>query len=146
MPGDCSFTGGWASTSGTSYNLSGLSLGTTYWWQVRAINANGETAADNGIWWQFTTQNPFTSIQPFAKTAPLHEVTGQPSSVTLAWNSATNATRYTVCVGTQPGLCDVVNHAETTNTFLALSGLQTGQTYWWQVFAHNNGIAVATSR
>jgi alpha-tubulin suppressor-like RCC1 family protein len=136
-PGDCAFTGGWVNTLATSYNLSGLTLGTTYWWQVRAINAGGQTFADGGIWWQFTTQNPFTGIQPFAKTAPLHEVTGQPSSLTLAWDPAIGATRYTVCVGTQPGLCNVVNHAETTNTFLALSGLQAGQTYWWQVFAHN---------
>jgi alpha-tubulin suppressor-like RCC1 family protein len=136
-PGNCGFTGGWVNTSGTSYSLSGLTLGTTYWWQVRAINAGGETAADNGIWWQFTTQNPSTDIQPFGKSTPSHQVNGQPSNVTLSWNPATNATRYTVCVGTQPGLCDVVNHAETTNTFLALSGLQAGQTYWWQVFAHN---------
>jgi hypothetical protein len=141
-PGNCGFTGGWVNTSATSYNLSGLALGTTYWWQVRAINAGGETAADGGIWWQFTTQNPPALIQPFAKTAPLHEVTGQPSNVAVSWSPATNATRYTVCVGTQPGLCNVVNHAETNGTSYALSGLQAGQTYWWQVFAHNG----ATSR
>jgi alpha-tubulin suppressor-like RCC1 family protein len=140
-PGDCGFTGGWVNTSATSYNLSGLALGTTYWWQVRAINAGGETAADNGIWWQFTTQNPSTDIQPFGKSTPSHQVNGQPSNVTLSWSPATGAARYTVCVGTQPGLCDVVNHAETTNTFLALSGLQTGQTYWWQVFAHNGAAS-----
>jgi alpha-tubulin suppressor-like RCC1 family protein len=140
-PGNCGFTGGWVNTSATSYNLSGLALGTTYWWQVRAINAGGETAADGGIWWQFTTQNPFTLIQPFGKIAPLHQVNGQPSNVTLSWNPATGAARFTVCVGTQPGLCNVVNHAETTNTFLALSGLQTGQTYWWQVFAHNGAAS-----
>ena len=138
-PGDCAFTGGWVNTLATSYNLSGLSLGTTYWWQVRAINANGETAADNGIWWQFTTQNPLLLIQPFAKTAPAHTTAGLPTNQMLMWNSATNATRYTVCVGTAPGLCDVMNHVETTGTSLMLTGAQAGQTYWWQVFAHNNG-------
>jgi hypothetical protein len=70
-----------------------------------------------------------------------HEAIGQLSSLTLSWNAATNAARYTVCVGTQPGLCNVVNHAETNNTFLALSGLQAGQTYWWQVFAHSGAAS-----
>src|SRR5262249_53708273 len=36
---------------------SGLVGNTTYWWQVRARNANGTTDANTGTWWNFTTVN-----------------------------------------------------------------------------------------
>ncbi len=39
----------------TSAALSGLGEGTTYSWQVRAVNGQGTTQADGGTWWQFTT-------------------------------------------------------------------------------------------
>ncbi|HNC10007.1 MAG TPA: hypothetical protein PLX14_14950, partial [Anaerolineales bacterium] len=44
-------------TSGTntSKSLSGLSLGTTYYWQARAHNNTGTTLANSGSWWSFTT-------------------------------------------------------------------------------------------
>jgi hypothetical protein len=49
----------WTST-GTSANvaLSGLSLGTTYYWQIRSINGTGTTYADGSstAFWSFTTR------------------------------------------------------------------------------------------
>ena len=46
----------WISTgSDTSISLSGLSLNTPYYWQVRVVNAEGTTYADDGTWWLFTT-------------------------------------------------------------------------------------------
>jgi hypothetical protein len=39
----------------TSKDLSQLSAGTTYYWQVRAISGGGITYADNSTWWSFTT-------------------------------------------------------------------------------------------
>jgi hypothetical protein len=59
------------------------------------------------------------------------------TNATLSWDAAANAARYTVCVGTQPGLCDVMNNAEATATSLALANAQPGRTYWWQVTAHS---------
>jgi hypothetical protein len=32
-----------------------LSIGATYYWQVRAVNGTATTPADNGSWWSFTT-------------------------------------------------------------------------------------------
>lgn len=45
----------------TSVPMSGLALSTTYYWQVRANNTSGATAADGGAWWSFTTAS---SISP----------------------------------------------------------------------------------
>ncbi len=48
----------WVSTgTGASLALSGLAPGTGYSWQVRAVNAAGQTIADGGGWWTFTTQS-----------------------------------------------------------------------------------------
>jgi uncharacterized repeat protein (TIGR01451 family) len=136
--GDCSASGGgWVDVGGTSHVLSGLSHATTYWWQVRAANAGGQTMADGGVWWRFTTLNaPGSPIGAFGKSAPAHEAIGVATNATLSWDAAANAARYTVCVGTQPGLCDVMNNAEATGTSLALANAQPGRTYWWQVTAH----------
>jgi hypothetical protein len=48
----------WVSTNGArSVTVSGLSLSTSYYWQVRAINSFGTTYADGTEtkYWKFTT-------------------------------------------------------------------------------------------
>ena len=51
----------WVSTgASTSVPLSGLSLATSYYWQVQAVNTSGTTSADGGTWWSFTTLTPAT--------------------------------------------------------------------------------------
>ncbi|MDW8395890.1 MAG: hypothetical protein RMM31_06585 [Anaerolineae bacterium] len=141
-PGDCSVTGGWASAAGTSYALSGLAHDTTYWWQVRAFNANGQTLANNGVWWRFTTGNSPNPVPgPFGKVAPAHQSIGIATNALLSWSASSGAQRYTVCVGTQPGLCDVMNQVEVLSptVSLALANAQSGRTYWWQVTARLPG-------
>jgi hypothetical protein len=59
----------WISTGTTSSaNLSGLSYKTTYYWQVRAKNANGTTYANDSVtsYWSFTT-NFYNTYLPVAK-------------------------------------------------------------------------------
>jgi len=45
----------WVTTAGLSAKLSGLSMGTMYYWQVRAENSAEVAYADGGPWWSFTT-------------------------------------------------------------------------------------------
>ncbi|MEW5939230.1 MAG: HYR domain-containing protein [Chloroflexota bacterium] len=55
--GACDSGGAWTSTSNTaSVGLSGLAPGNGYEWQARAVNGSGNTEADSGTWWTFTTQ------------------------------------------------------------------------------------------
>ena len=43
--------------------ISGLQYATTYYWQVRARNADSDTYANNGTWWSFrTATNSWTTV------------------------------------------------------------------------------------
>jgi serine protease len=53
---DGSCDGSWQRVSGTRVSVSSLARRTTYYWQVRANNANGTTLANGGTWWRFTTR------------------------------------------------------------------------------------------
>ena len=47
----------WVSTGTTrSATITGLGSLTAYYWQVRAVNANGTTYANTGTYWKFTTR------------------------------------------------------------------------------------------
>jgi hypothetical protein len=53
---DSSCNTSWTSTgTSTSKALSGLAAGSTYFWQVRAVNTSGTTYANSGGWWRFYT-------------------------------------------------------------------------------------------
>ena len=49
--------GSWVNVgSALQVTASGFARRVTYYWQVRAVNANGLTNANNGTWWRFTTR------------------------------------------------------------------------------------------
>jgi hypothetical protein len=54
--------------------IDGLSQSTAYSWQVRAVNGNGSTEADHGVWWWFIT-------------TPLLHADGFESGDTSAWSA-----------------------------------------------------------
>ena len=54
---DSACAGAWTNVgAATSRTVSGLARRTTYYWQVRANNAGGQTQANAGTWWRFTTR------------------------------------------------------------------------------------------
>ncbi|PWB68083.1 MAG: hypothetical protein C3F15_17055, partial [Holophagae bacterium] len=130
--------GSWTTVgSGTSAALSGLSWVTTYWWQVRAVNAQGSTEANNGAWWHFTTEN-----QPlpgdFGKIAPADGVTGQLTTLTLSWGASTNASSYECCIDTTDNnACDAFWVSVGLVTSTEVTGLTEWTAYYWQVRAVN---------
>jgi len=47
-----------------SVNVTGLKLGKTFYWTVRARNSSGKIKSDNGVWWNFkvTSSNPYPAL------------------------------------------------------------------------------------
>ncbi|HQP44104.1 MAG TPA: hypothetical protein PLV66_10545, partial [Thermoanaerobaculales bacterium] len=119
----------------TSVYLSGLVAGTSYSWQVRAVNAQGDTEANGGVWWTFTTL-PLPGA--FSKSAPANGATGQPTSLNLSWGSSTDATSYEYCIDTSNnGACNASWISVGGATGAPLSGLSAATSYFWQVRAVN---------
>lgn len=130
----CSTT--WKSTGTNKYvNVSGLTSGTWYW-QVRAKNANGFTYANSGTWWKFTVpQKPGA----FNKLKPVNGATQQPTTVTFTWGASTSAAKYEFCYDTSNNnTCNSTWKSTNLAKTITLSGLLKGKTYYWMVRAVNS--------
>lgn len=122
----------------TSGNMYGLKTGTTYYWQVRAVNAFGMRPANSGTWWNFTTSSTSPLPAAFGKVSPPKAATGQPTSLRLAWQGTARASDYHFCYDTTPNnTCDTGWKNAGTATGVSISGLSRGVTYYWQIRAVN---------
>jgi hypothetical protein len=124
----------WTSTgTSTTATETGLVHNTTYYWQVRAINAAGTTYADSMSFGQFTV---FLAPAAFNKTSPANNATNQPTTVTLTWVASTDATSYEYCFATSTADCTAWTSTGTSTT-ATKTGLVHNTTYYWQVRAIN---------
>lgn len=147
----CDSLDGWTAVwSGRSVTVSGLELGTKYYWQVQAVLDN-ETKVDanSGTWWSFTTKTTSsTAPGAFAKTLPANGVTGQSVTPTLVWQASSSATTYEYCIDTtNNNICDNNWVVSPNSTFVTLmTGVGANITYYWQVRAVNSaGVTYADS-
>jgi murein DD-endopeptidase MepM/ murein hydrolase activator NlpD len=121
----------WTSTgSNTSVATFTLSQGTTYYWQVRALNGT-TTEADGGTWWRFTTQVPVMTAATLTanKTAP--QVPG--TTVTFTAGGTGGTTPY------------AFKFMLTTNNWATYSVVQdwsASATWAWTAGAANTGYQV----
>ena len=132
---DCT---GWTNNGiATRVGISGLSIGTTYYWQVRAVNCLGTTYANGSstTFWSFTTGVPPAA---FNKTLPANGATSQPLNPTLSWGASSGATSYEYCYDiTNDNACSGWTNNGTA-TSVGLSGLFASTTYYWHVRAVNS--------
>jgi hypothetical protein len=146
--GPCSFDGGLYTTQ---YTISGLTKGTTYYWQIQVIYCKNASCslkekheADNGQVWSFKT----AGTEPpgsFAKLSPTNNAMNLTSS-TLSWSSSPGATSYQYCFSPNyidtncaflNGWRDVGN--VTSYTVPNDPNFIWGNTYYWQIRASNSG-------
>jgi phosphodiesterase/alkaline phosphatase D-like protein len=121
--------------TGTSFNLTGLSSNTTYYWRVNATNASG-TSGWSGTW-QFTTQT-IVAIAPDAPllVSPANGTTNVSLPARLSWAAASGAATYTVQVSTAADFSSlVINKSGLTALNLNVGGLKKNTLYYWRVRA-----------
>ncbi len=117
----------------TTASLSGLSIGTKYFWRVR-----GKNVAGVGTWagpWDFTTLAP-----PVASSllSPADSATDQTLSPVFVWSTAAFADLYTFELSTDSGFGTLVESDSTlTDSTKSVSGLLAATPYFWRVNGRN---------
>jgi outer membrane protein assembly factor BamB len=116
-----------ANTTNNSYDLSGLSEDTTYYWRIISYGAHADAT---GPVWTFRTAfgYPVAASNP----SPANGENGVLMPVTLDWTAAPSALLHSVYFGTSnppPFL------ANTTNNSYDLSGLSEDTTYYWRIIS-----------
>jgi len=119
-----------------SYQITGLSAGTEYWYRVRGSNA-GVVGSNSNVISITTLSNPPSA--PVANAAVNMSTTG----FTASWNVVSGATGYVLDVATDSGFINLVsnyNNSDVANvTSFDVAGLSPGTTYWYRVSAYNAG-------
>ncbi len=113
----------------TSTTINGLTQGTTYYFEVTAVNSYGESAASNEV-----SVIPGTPPPPTGVTA-----TGGDGQVTISWSSVSCATSYNIYWSTNFNVTPQ-NGIEITGAKSPYiqTGLTNGQTYYYVVTAVNS--------
>jgi len=134
------------STTSHSVDLSGLSAGTTYYYQVQSRDSSGNVQTDDnsGSYYSLDTTAD-TSAPTISNLA--HPVVDR-NSATITWDTSESATSY-VEYGTDSGLSGAASTTEVTDLrtehSVIVSGLSSGTTYYYRANSKDSSDNLATS-
>ena len=125
--------------TGTSYSLSGLAEGTTYYWRVRSGNDGGVSAWSAVRLFATRTNTPNAPATP-GLVSPVDGASGLPRQVELKWRKTSATLVYYPQIGQHPGFDSLaVNPGGIAETTYAVTDLTPGTTYYWRVRSSNEG-------
>lgn len=117
----------------TSFNVTGLSSNTVYYWRVRAANGGG--SSDWSVVRSFTTAEPVILPAP-SLNLPANGAVALGTKVSFSWFAVTGASSYQLQISSNSGFATtVVNRTGLTGTSVIISSLKRGVTYYWRVRA-----------
>ena len=126
----------------TGYGDTGLTVGTTYWYRVRSLNAAGPSA-----WTELASATP-AAVPPAAPAAPsgLTAAATATDAITLTWaDNASNETGFEVeRASAATGPFGLVKTAAADATSWTDTGLPPGTPYWYRIRAVNGAGASTT--
>ncbi len=124
-----------ASLTDTIRQVSGLANGIQFYWHVLAANTNGSSAYSTT--WNFATGLP----APVLVSPADNGVVGG-SSVVVRWLHVSGAITYHVQVSTDPAFASnvIVNDSTIVDTTRNVTGLTTGNRYYWKVSSISGSV------
>jgi hypothetical protein len=117
-----------------SASVGGLANNATYYWEVSATPLVGAASAWSSVW-SFTT----VIAAPVLST-PTNGAPQQPTTLSLSWNTVSDAATYNLQVSTSMNFTTMVSSQPGLSGLSASVGsLANGATYYWEVSAANAG-------
>ena len=129
----------YSTVTGTSYtNTSYIESGSTYYYKVRALDANGTAGA-----WSSIVSVTYKQTLPAPTVTGGNDAQGRP---TLTWKAVTGAAKYEVCRARSMN-GDYIKYSTVTGTsYTNISYIENGNTYYYKVRAlKSDGTAGAWS-
>jgi hypothetical protein len=122
------------SLTNNSQDVSGLDIGTVYYWRVRSITEGG-TIGEWSDTWSFTT----VGIPPKpVLLSPANGATAVPTSLTHSWESINNVDNYWLQISTDPSFATTfIDNNTIIESSFNVNGLDNDVTYYWRVRASN---------
>lgn len=126
--------------TGNSYSIVSLATSTNYQWAIRS-KKNGQYSGWSSAALFTTTGSTPTATKPIGLW-PTGGTTVYSTNQQLSWylNSVSAGLTYNLKVSTNPGMSGADVYANLSTSYYALTGLELGTTYYWQVQSTDGSV------